>query len=205
MTAELVVDREKIRSMVEDFWRSFLVTAQANPETSTASISKFDDQISALASMMPAEQSEAFCRAVEEERDALFQEYKNSPDALKTRLGLLSPPPQGGEAINASDHEAIVNAARRDYADLRVIAREKGSIRELGAKIDNELALRMRSYVANMTMKESAEFTRVYNAEYNRLVRDRLTGGQGQSGCAVVIAAGIGMAGAVAYASHFFM
>jgi hypothetical protein len=205
MTTELVVDREKIRSMVEDFWRSFLATAQANPETSAASIKKFDDQISALASMMPAEQSRAFCKVVEEEREALFQEYRNSPDALKTRLGLLSPPPQRSELIDAYDYEAIVNAAKRDYADLRVMARGEGSIRELGAKIDDELALRMRSYVASMSMEESAEFTKVYNSEYNRLVRDRLTGGQGQSGCAVIVAAGMGLAGVVAYASHFLM
>lgn len=205
MAPELNVDREAIRSIVEDFWRSFLATAQSHPETAEETIAKFDAQISSLASMMPLEQSETFRKVVEEEREALFQEYNKNPDALKTRLGLLAPPPESNDFIQAHDHEAIINAARRDYAELQVIARSKGSVQELGEKIDRELDLRLRSYVAKMNMTESAEFHRVYNEEHNRLVMARLTGKQSQSGCAVVIAAGMGISGLLSYASHFLL
>jgi len=202
MTTESTVDRQKIRSMVEDFWRSFLATAQSSPETSAGTIKQFEYQMEALASMMPPSQSQAFRKVVEEERDALFEEYRNSPDALKTRLGLLEAPPRSEEIIAAHDNARIVGAMQRDYADLQAIARGKGSISELGEKVDRELERKLRSYVASMSMEHAAEFQRVYIGEYNRLVRARLTGGQGGTGCAVVILAGLGIAGAIGCVSH---
>lgn len=84
------IDRVAIRGMVEDFWRSFLVVAQSSPQIGLDTISRFDERIQSMASMMPPDQSKVFLEVVDIEREALFNEYKSDPTALKARLGLPS-------------------------------------------------------------------------------------------------------------------
>src|SRR5689334_5385829 len=74
--------------MVEDFWRSFISTAVANPQIGAQIIQNFDKRIQATASLMLHDKARMFLQSVEEERDLLFNEYNRNPDALKRRLGL---------------------------------------------------------------------------------------------------------------------
>src|SRR5882724_8037817 len=84
----VTIDRAAVRSMVEDFWRSFISVAATNPQIGAQSIQNFDDRIQATASLMVPDKARMFLRAIEEERDVLFNEYRRNPDALKRRLGL---------------------------------------------------------------------------------------------------------------------
>ena len=201
------IDRESIRSMVEDFWRSFLATAQTSPTTAQESILRFDEQIKSLATMMDDEQSKLFLTTIDEERQIIFDEYNKSPEKLKIRLGLAEKIPESirTELISASDHDAILKAVQRDYADMQVIARSKGSVSELGKKIDQELDLRMRSYVVNMNPQDSAEFKKIYNLEHNQIVSAKLRGKANPSGCAVVLAVGLGICATTGSIIHYLI
>ena len=194
---EAEINNESIHFMVEDFWRSFLTTAQSDPTTAQNTVIKFEAQISSLASMMTMEKSNIFVAAIDKERELIFDEYKRSPEALKIRLGLYDSRPIRGDLISASDHDAIINATRLDYTDLQVIARGTGSLSERAEKVDRELNLRISSHTANMSMEDQAEFTKHYNLEYNRLVMARLKNKQGNSGCALVIMTGVGISAAL--------
>ena len=199
------VDREAIRSLVENFWRSFLTTAQSNPATSQETLEKFEGQIDGLAAMMPLEQASAFMAVVEEERQALFQEYSKSPESLKIRLGLLTPLQESGTSIGAHDIRAIIDLVHRDYADLQVIAKGPGSVHQRSEAVDRELDARIRTHVAKMSMDESANFLQTYNQEYNRIVASKLTGRQSQGGCAVVLMVGMGGTAALGYAAKLLL
>ena len=188
---EMKINAESVRSMVEDFWRSFLVTAQS--AASQITVEKFEKQTELLASMMSIEKGKLFIEAIDKQRDILFQEYKRSPEALKTRLGLYANPQAHSSFGGASDHNSIINAVRLDYVDLQLIAKGTGSFSERAERIDQELSRRIRSHTAKMSMEEQAKFTREYNAEYNSIVTTRLQANQGKSGCALVILAGIGI------------
>jgi hypothetical protein len=87
------IDRVAIRSMVEDFWRSFISVAVDNPQIGLQSIQHFDKRIQSIAAVMEPERSTLYLQTVEEERDKLFQEYNRNPDGLKCRLGLSAPRP----------------------------------------------------------------------------------------------------------------
>jgi hypothetical protein len=91
--ANATVDRVAIRSMVEDFWRSFISLAVDHPEMGMKSIQRFDEQIQATAMLMESSNAQKYLQAVEEERDVLFQEYNRNPESLKRRLGLSHPTP----------------------------------------------------------------------------------------------------------------
>jgi hypothetical protein len=72
------IERAAIRSMVEDFWRSFISVAVTNPQIGAQTIQNFDGRIQATASLMVPENAKLFLEAVEEERDLLFNEYKRN-------------------------------------------------------------------------------------------------------------------------------
>ena len=201
----MTVDSGSIRTMVEDFWRDFLASAQSDPNGSRQMLENFDARIDSIASSMPPEDAHNFQNLVEEERDALFQEYRRSPDALKVRLGVLGPPPSRANDISAQDHQAIIRAVQSDYLDLQVIARGPGSLHDRSVKVDRELEVRVRSYIAGMSMEDQAEFSRVYNEEYNRLVMTRLSERKSQSGCVVVMAVGIGVIGLIGLTGYGFI
>lgn len=201
------IERESIRSMVEDFWRSFLATAQSSPNTAQESVLRFDEQINSLAALMDSERSRLFLNAIDEERQIIFDEYNKSPDKLKVRLGIVEQIPSSiqTEVIKASDHDAIISAVQRDYADMQVIAKSNGSIAELGKQIDRELDLRMRSYVSDMSPQDSLEFKKIYNLEHNRIVSSKLRGNASQSGCAVILAIGFGICASTGTMVHYFV
>jgi hypothetical protein len=91
------IDRSVVRGMVENLWRLLLVfAARINPEILEQTIMRFQEQIAATAALMHGQQSEAFLRIVDEEREILLQEHRRNPDALKRRLGL---PPYGSQYI----------------------------------------------------------------------------------------------------------
>ena len=202
---ESEINPESVRSMVEDFWRSFLVTAQSDSVTSQITVDKFEKQTELLASMMSIEKGKLFIEAIDKQRDLLFQEYKRSPEALKARLGLYANPQIHSGFGDASDHDAIINAVRLDYADLQVIARSTGSISERAEKVDQELSRRIRSHTAKMSMEEQGKFTRQYNSEYNSIVATRLQANQGKSGCAFIILIGVGISAALGEIGYYFL
>lgn len=82
------IDRDAIRSMVEDFWRSFLAVGRTNPVIGQQTVMRFEERIKSTAALMPGDQAQVFLKAVDEERETLFNEYNRDPDALKHRLGL---------------------------------------------------------------------------------------------------------------------
>ena len=82
------IDRSLIRSMVEDFWRSFLVTSTVKPESAKDSIHRFEERLQAMASIMPLEQSNEFLKIASEEREIIAKENERNPEQLKMRLGL---------------------------------------------------------------------------------------------------------------------
>jgi len=90
--SEVSIDRAAIRSMVEDFWRSFISVAVSNPQISAQTIQHFEERIQATASLMAPGKARMFLQATEQERDILFNEYNRNPDALKRRLGLAPAP-----------------------------------------------------------------------------------------------------------------
>ena len=62
MSAIELVDKDYIRSMVEDYWRTFLELAVAQqPEKGAIHTERFEDQIQSSAELMP----ETMCHAVE--------------------------------------------------------------------------------------------------------------------------------------------
>lgn len=82
------IDRSMVRSMVEDFWRSFLVTSAVNPESAKDSVHRFEERVRTMASIMPPGKSEEFLKALSEEREMIAQENEVNPEQLKMRLGL---------------------------------------------------------------------------------------------------------------------
>ena len=74
--------------MVEDFWRSFLAVGRNNPTIGQETIFRFEERIKSEAALMPNNQAQVFLKAVDEEREILFNEYNLDPGALKHRLGL---------------------------------------------------------------------------------------------------------------------
>jgi hypothetical protein len=85
--------------------------------------------------------------------------------------------------MDALDPETIRAAARADYEIVRQIARKPGlSVSAAGAEVDAELDRLTRAHVTGMEADQAAQFIQIYNAEYNRLVTERL---QSRSGCAV--------------------
>jgi hypothetical protein len=88
------IDRHAIRAMVEDFWRSFLAVGRTNPAIGQQTVMRYEERITSTAALMPDDQARVFLKAVDEERETLFNEYNRDPDALKHRLGLpLDPAP----------------------------------------------------------------------------------------------------------------
>jgi hypothetical protein len=85
---DVAIDRAAVRSMVEDHWRSFISVATTSPQIGAQSIQNFEDRIQATASLMVTDKAKMFIRAIEEEREVLFNEYRRNPDALRRRLGL---------------------------------------------------------------------------------------------------------------------
>ena len=202
---ETDINTESVRSMVEDFWRSFLVTAQSDSTTSQTTVENFEKQTELLASMMSPEKGKRFIDAIDQQRDILFQEYKRNPEALKVRLGMYGASQTKTGFSSASDPEAITRAVRLDYTDLQAIARGDGSFSDRTQRVDQELIRRIRSHTANMTMEDQAKFTRQYNSEYNSIVAARLQNIQGKSGCAAVILAGIGISAALSGVGYYFL
>jgi hypothetical protein len=162
-------DRAVIRAMVEEFWRSFLITAQT-PGISTELIVQFNQRMQARAAAMDPENAALFLQIVDEEREILFNEYEKNPDALKTRLGVQPPTIQRG-VPQSLDPESIRAVAQSDYEVIRKMAAAPGATMSgTGAQIDAKIARRVREHVAGMSATDAATFTQIYNAEYNRLV-----------------------------------
>lgn len=113
MAANSQIDRGAIRSIVEDFWRSFLVTSVVNPESAENSIGRFDAQIRAMASVMSEEQSKTFLAIVAEEREMILQESARNPENLRTRLGL-------SRDRNVENYALPASRARQGLGELAV-------------------------------------------------------------------------------------
>jgi hypothetical protein len=99
------------------------------------------------------------------------------------------------EQIAIMDPEGVRAIARADYEVLRLIARKPGlSIAARGAEVDGELDRMTLAHVLDKSPDQAGQFIQMYNAEYNRLVTEKL---QGNTGCArsVVITVTIGPSG----------
>lgn len=88
MNEVATVDRAKIRSMVEDAFRSLLTLDPTNTAGLVDAVRRQDEHFSTIASLMPQSQRDAFMRVVVEERQFLLDEQKRNPVGLRQRLGV---------------------------------------------------------------------------------------------------------------------
>jgi hypothetical protein len=93
-------DRSSVRRLVEDFWRELILfgfhigatNRYLTPEElapMSADLSRrFRERNEATATLMPADQAEAFLQMIDEEDTICFEEHQNNRDAFHRRLGL---------------------------------------------------------------------------------------------------------------------
>ena len=92
-----ILDRAKVRSVVEAYWRNMIVDAQAGRAHMAAQrLVDFQAQVQRWAADMPADDAAAFIAAVDAERGALADMYEASPEAIYQRLGI---PPLPGPRV----------------------------------------------------------------------------------------------------------
>lgn len=89
MTIDAEVDRSVCRTMVEEYWRSFLSFPAADSgELGKQCLFRFHERINELAATMSDQKAQVFLAAIEEERALMFDEYSQNPDRFKKRLGI---------------------------------------------------------------------------------------------------------------------
>jgi hypothetical protein len=92
------MDRDVIRGMVEDYWRTLIPALQTGGAAAFQEIgTRFEQRIAQTAALLPPIESAAFIQTVDAERERMMAEYKADPVALKNRLGIAL-------GIDASTH-----------------------------------------------------------------------------------------------------
>ena len=83
------MDRDVIRGMVEDYWRTLIPALQNGGAAAFQKIgTRFEQRIAETAALLPPIESAAFIQTVDAERERMIAEYKADPVALKKRLGV---------------------------------------------------------------------------------------------------------------------
>jgi len=83
------MDRDVIRGMVEDYWRTIIQAMQNGGMADFQEIgSRFEQRIAQTAALLPPIEAAAFIQTVDAEREKMMAEYKTDPVSLKNRLGL---------------------------------------------------------------------------------------------------------------------
>jgi hypothetical protein len=83
------MDRDVVRGMVEDYWRTIIPALQNSGAAASQEIgTRFEQRIAETAALLPPIESAAFIQTVDAERERMMAEYKADPVALKQRLGV---------------------------------------------------------------------------------------------------------------------
>lgn len=89
---DLSVLREEWRQKVDQSWRASLYFAMAGDEfLMNAMVLNLEQEIRDKAAAMAPDAAEIFLLMTIEERDKVYQEYRRSPAALKSRLAIPEP------------------------------------------------------------------------------------------------------------------
>jgi hypothetical protein len=83
-----LIDRAAFRAMVEDHCRLYLLLAERSPEKSEMCVRRFEEQVNALAELMPFDEANVFLRYIDFQRTLALRAFKADPDAFRSRLGL---------------------------------------------------------------------------------------------------------------------
>jgi hypothetical protein len=83
-----LIHRASFRAMVEDHCRLYLLLAERDLETAEKCVRRFEEQVNALAELMPFDEATVFLRYIDSERTAAFQAFNDDPNMLRSRLGL---------------------------------------------------------------------------------------------------------------------
>jgi hypothetical protein len=98
-----IPDASELRLMVEDNWRSYLKLAEAgSSDAGQQCLASFEQRIEAMASDMSTGAAQTFFDSVEKIQRETFNEYANSVEQLKQRLGLLKQDPPSPPTVSPS-------------------------------------------------------------------------------------------------------
>jgi hypothetical protein len=106
-----LIDRAAFRAMVEDHCRLYLLLAERDLEAAEKSVRRFEEQVNALAELMPFDEATVFLRYIDTERTLAFQAFSAYPNAFRNRLGLDRLVEQ--PAPNPSQIVMLLRAVRR--------------------------------------------------------------------------------------------
>jgi hypothetical protein len=111
------MDRQVIRELVEDYWRTLIPATQAGGAAQFMQVSQeFETRINATAAALDPVEGAAFLQAVDAERQSIASEYEANPAAVKRRLGVplgVDAPQVAAAAVGADLAGVAVRTAVR--------------------------------------------------------------------------------------------